>query len=102
MSKKEAESVMSQFRNGELNILVSTSVLSEGIDVPECNGVIRYMFVSDVIADVQIPGNIKQSFFPRLLFYVYIESPNTKEPGRPHNTGPILHQLKTPTPNPDP
>ena len=56
MSKKEAESVMSQFREGELNILVSTSVLSEGIDVPQCNGVIRYMFVSDVIADVQIPG----------------------------------------------
>lgn len=57
MTKNEADTVMEQFRNGELNILVSTSVLSEGIDVPECNGVITYMFTSDVIADVQIPGN---------------------------------------------
>ena len=56
MRQKEAESVMLQFTEGELNILVATSLLSEGIDIPECNGVIRYIFVSDVIAEVQMPG----------------------------------------------
>ena len=37
-------------------------------------------------------------FFPKLFFYVYIESPNPKEPGRPHTTGPKPNQLNTPTP----
>ena len=37
-------------------------------------------------------------FFPGLSFYVYIESPNPKEPRIPHTTGPKANQLKTPTP----
>lgn len=56
MTTEESRSVMLKFRNGELNILVATSVLSEGIDIPECNGTIRYMYIKDVIAEVQIPG----------------------------------------------
>ena len=37
-------------------------------------------------------------FFPGLLFYVYIESPNQKKPRRPQTTGPKPHQLKAPSP----
>lgn len=56
MSSAEVEDVMARFRAGELNILVATSVLSEGVDIPECNGVIRYMYITDVVAEIQVPG----------------------------------------------
>ena len=56
MEPDESVTIMSKFRKGELNILVATSVLAEGIDVPECNGTIRYMYMKDVIAEVQVPG----------------------------------------------
>lgn len=56
MTAKEAQAVMEEFREGSLNILVATSVLSEGVDIPECNGVIRYMYIKDVISEVQVPG----------------------------------------------
>jgi len=56
MHKNDADDVMQQFRSGELNILVSTSILAEGVDVAECNGVIRYMCIGDAIGEVQVVG----------------------------------------------
>lgn len=56
MTLDESRTVMVKFRTGELNILVATSVLSEGVDIPECNGTIRYMYIKDVIDEVQTPG----------------------------------------------
>ena len=56
MTQSEACETMGQFRDGELNILVATSVLSEGVDVPECSAVIRYMYIKDMIAEIQVPG----------------------------------------------
>mgnify|MGYP001803001709 FL=1 len=53
---EEARAVMEKFRAGDLNILVSTSVLSEGIDIPDCKGLIKYMFITDVVAQVQESG----------------------------------------------
>ncbi|XP_067939939.1 ATP-dependent RNA helicase DHX58-like [Watersipora subatra] len=59
MTAPQAKEVMGQFKEGELNILVATSVLSEGLDIPECNCVIRYMYIKDVIAEVQVPGRVR-------------------------------------------
>lgn len=49
MSVKEAESedrkqedVMKRFRSRDCNILVATSVMEDGIDVPACHLVVRY------------------------------------------------------------
>lgn len=61
MSQSEAKEVMGKFRHGELNILVATSVLGEGIDIPACNGVIRYLFITDAIAEKQIPGTLQST-----------------------------------------
>lgn len=44
------------FEGDKYNILVSTSVLEEGIDVQACNMVVRYMYSKDVISKIQGQG----------------------------------------------
>ena len=58
MASEESRTIMTKFRNGVVNILVATSVLSEGVDIPECNATIRYMYMKDVIAEIQVPGRV--------------------------------------------
>ena len=52
MTDPEKEEALAGFREGKYNILVATSVLEEGIDVPACNLVIRYDHVTNEIAKV--------------------------------------------------
>ena len=42
-----------------LNLLVSTSVLEEGLDIPECNMVIRFNLMSNEISQVQAQGRAR-------------------------------------------
>ncbi|CAD5226751.1 unnamed protein product [Bursaphelenchus xylophilus] len=42
MANKRQEAIIKRFRHGEVNILVSTSVLEEGIDLKSCNCVVRF------------------------------------------------------------
>lgn len=42
MMYKKQEEILRKFRNKEFNLLVSTSVLEEGVDVPRCNLVVRF------------------------------------------------------------
>ena len=59
MEQSEQLRVLDAFRTGTYNLLASTSVLEEGLDVPECNYVIRYQNVSDEIAQVQAKGRAR-------------------------------------------
>ena len=59
MQKSEQIRVLDAFRKGTYNMLASTSVLEEGLDVPECNFVIRYQNVSNDIAQVQAKGRAR-------------------------------------------
>ncbi len=59
MTKVEQKDAMQKFYNGEVNVLIATSVAEEGLDVPECNTVIRYQHVSDEIAKVQTEGRAR-------------------------------------------
>ena len=59
MQKSEQIRVLDDFRKGTYNLLASTSVLEEGLDVPECNFVIRYQNVSNDIAQVQAKGRAR-------------------------------------------
>ena len=42
LSQKEQKEIMNEFREGKINIIVSTSIGEEGLDIPEVNSVIFY------------------------------------------------------------
>lgn len=52
--QNEQQDVIKQFREGAYNLLFSTSVAEEGLDIPECNIVVRYGLMTNEIAMVQV------------------------------------------------
>jgi len=59
MTQEEQNAVIKNFRDGKLNLLVATSVLEEGIDIPACNLIIRYQHVTNEIALIQSKGRAR-------------------------------------------
>ncbi|NWS12491.1 DHX58 helicase, partial [Pachyramphus minor] len=59
MTQNEQQDVIKQFRTGALNLLFSTSVAEEGLDIPECNIVVRYGLMTNEIAMVQARGRAR-------------------------------------------
>lgn len=59
MTQEEQNAVIKAFRCGKLNLLVATSVLEEGIDVPACNLIIRYQHVTNEISLIQSRGRAR-------------------------------------------
>lgn len=55
MTQKEQQEVIRKFRAGTLNLLVATSVAEEGLDIPQCNVVVRYGLLTNEISMVQVP-----------------------------------------------
>ena len=47
---------MENFRSGKVRVLIATSAAEEGIDIPECNMVIRYNYTSNEVGKVQTRG----------------------------------------------
>lgn len=56
MTQQEQQSVLESFRNGEFEVLVSTSVAEEGLDVPEVDLVLFYEPVPTAIRTIQRKG----------------------------------------------
>lgn len=56
MTSAEQRDVLAKFHNGEVNLLIATTVAEEGLDIPACNFVIRYGLVTNEIAMTQAQG----------------------------------------------
>lgn len=59
MTQREQKDTIKTFREGHLNLLISTSVAEEGLDIPECNVVIRYGLLTNEIAQQQASGRAR-------------------------------------------
>ena len=57
MTKNQLEERLQYFRDGTSKIVIATSVMEEGMDVPQCNMVILYDHVTNEIAYMQSRGN---------------------------------------------
>ena len=55
----EQKYVMESFRSDVYNLLIATSVLEEGIDVPDCNFVIRFQHFTNEVAELQARGRAR-------------------------------------------
>uniref|UniRef100_A0A803V8U6 RNA helicase n=1 Tax=Ficedula albicollis TaxID=59894 RepID=A0A803V8U6_FICAL len=59
MTQNEQREVIDKFRHGNINLLIATTVAEEGLDIKECNIVIRYGLVTNEIAMVQARGRAR-------------------------------------------
>uniref|UniRef100_A0A1A7Z5W6 RNA helicase n=1 Tax=Iconisemion striatum TaxID=60296 RepID=A0A1A7Z5W6_9TELE len=59
MTQNEQSNTIRNFRKGSLNLLISTSVAEEGLDIPECNLVVRYGLLTNEIAQQQASGRAR-------------------------------------------
>ncbi|XP_010738101.3 ATP-dependent RNA helicase DHX58 [Larimichthys crocea] len=59
MTQSEQADTIRNFRKGTLNLLISTSVAEEGLDIPECNLVVRYGLLTNEIAQQQASGRAR-------------------------------------------
>ncbi len=61
LNQKEQHEIIEKFKQGEINVMVSSSIGEEGLDIPEVNFVIFYEPIPSAIRKIQrcVPGNSK-------------------------------------------
>jgi len=59
MKVKKQHEILERFRKEKINLLISTSVVEEGLDVPKCNLVIRFDFPPNFRAYIQSKGRAR-------------------------------------------
>ncbi|CAL1703381.1 unnamed protein product [Somion occarium] len=60
MALKTQQDVVKMFRDGEVNLLVATSVAEEGLDFPACELVIRFDPIQHMVGYIQSRGRARQ------------------------------------------
>lgn len=76
MTQKEQKAMIEKFREGEINVLVATSIAEEGLDIPEVNAVVFYEPVSSAIRSIQRRGRTARLSKGKLIMLM---TKNTKD-----------------------
>jgi ERCC4-related helicase len=56
LSQKEQKAVLDEFRSGEFNVLVATSIAEQGLDIPQVDTVVFYEPIPSAIRQIQRRG----------------------------------------------
>ena len=70
LNQKEQQEIMNQFREGEINIICSTSIGEEGLDIPEVNSVIFYEPIPSAIRSIQRRGRTARLMKGKLIILI--------------------------------
>ncbi len=70
LSQKEQKLIIEEFSEGTTNIIVSTSIGEEGLDIPEVNAVIFYEPVPSAIRKIQRAGRTARLMKGKLIILV--------------------------------
>ncbi|XP_051850416.1 ATP-dependent RNA helicase DHX58 isoform X2 [Antechinus flavipes] len=80
MTQREQLEVIQRFRAGTVNLLVATSVAEEGLDIPQCNVIVRYGLLTNEISMMQARGRARAS----QSVYSFVASQGSRELRREH------------------
>ena len=72
LSQKEQKQIIDEFKRGEINVLISTSIGEEGLDIPEVNAVIFYEPVPSAIRKIQRGGRTARLMEGKIINLVTI------------------------------
>uniref|UniRef100_A0A6B2KWY7 Uncharacterized protein n=1 Tax=Arcella intermedia TaxID=1963864 RepID=A0A6B2KWY7_9EUKA len=68
MSLEKQRKILTEFKNGEVKILVSTSVAEEGIDIRPCNFVLMFNGLESIQSYIQTSGRARQKDSKYIVF----------------------------------
>ena len=70
MSQKEQKEIVEKFKLGDINLLITTSIGEEGLDIPEVNAVIFYEPIPSAIRKIQRAGRTARLAPGKLIILV--------------------------------
>jgi len=70
LSQKEQQEIIEEFKQGKINIICSTSIGEEGLDIPEVNSVIFYEPIPSAIRSIQRRGRTARLMKGQLIILV--------------------------------
>ena len=59
MKVKKQHEILEKFRKGKITLLIATSVVEEGLDIPQCNLVVRFDFPPNIRSYIQSKGRAR-------------------------------------------
>ena len=92
MSNQQLKEVLFKFRNGQINLLIATNVVEEGLDVSECNLVICMNELMNVKAFIQMKGRARQQDSNFIFLCARQELDEVEK--EKNNFGVVINQMK--------